>query len=244
MRIALVSDIHANLPALNAVLTDIRRDKITEIWNLGDLLGYGPFPNETVALARAKMAHHILGNYDAKVLMFEARKDQWKNSKDPVKYFSFQWTSDHLSSVSRTFLKGLPAQKTVRKGGLTFLLVHGSPKADDEGLTGRTPLSRFRALARGIDADVVLCGHSHFPFNRRAGRVLFVNPGSVGRPFDADPRSSYSILTVLKSRVEVCHRRVGYDLRSLQDRMEKQDFPPELFRSISSGQSLDTMTSR
>ena len=97
MKIALISDVHANFFALQAVVKDAKVKGAQEFWNLGDAVGYSPFPNETIALLRRLKAKSILGNYDQKILCFAREGKKWKKDKNKDKYFSFAWTTRHLS---------------------------------------------------------------------------------------------------------------------------------------------------
>ncbi|MDP2653059.1 MAG: YfcE family phosphodiesterase [Candidatus Omnitrophota bacterium] len=239
MKIAVISDIHANLPALDAVLRDIVRQKPDDVWHLGDFTGYGPFPDQTVRRIKAAGIKSIIGNYDLKVLDFSKRKSLWKKIKDPSKFFSFQWTASRLSPDSKAFLRGLRVTRPLTAGGKTFLLTHGSPAGIDDPLTAETPRARFRELALQTGADVVLCGHTHRFFRVKSEDVLFINPGSVGRPFDGDPRASYAIVEVRGQRLTVVHRRVRYPVRETLKAMKKAGFPEDVIRSIASGKSLD-----
>ena len=110
MKIALIGDVHANLPALEAVLAHAHQQGVEAIWNLGDFLGYGAFPDEVVVRLRAEGALSIIGNYDLKVLKFPKRKEKWDKSKHPQKYLAFQWAYEHLSKESRKYLRSLPEE--------------------------------------------------------------------------------------------------------------------------------------
>ena len=143
MRVALLADVHGNLPAVEAVLAEARRENVDVCWNLGDLVGYGPFPDETVCRLRAEGVVSIRGNYDRKVLAFPRKRRSWRKRKDPRKYLAFGWAYEQLSVSSRDYLANLPAQRSIRAGGLRLLLTHGSPAADDEALSPDTPPSRL-----------------------------------------------------------------------------------------------------
>lgn len=241
MKLAVLSDIHANWPALRAVLADIKLQRILEIWNLGDIVGYAPFPNETVAMLKKGRIKSISGNYDEKVLDFFKNREEWRGKKTPAKYFSFAWTNRVLLDEARVYLKELPDTLTLHWSGKKFLLVHASLQNPEEGLTEATPMSRFSELAKRVKTDVVLCGHSHRYFMKEAGGVLFVNPGSVGRPFDGDPRASYAVIEVKTGRLHVQNRRIAYPIEETVGRMREQSFPLELIESIASGKSVDDM---
>ncbi|NMB88188.1 MAG: metallophosphoesterase family protein, partial [Chloroflexi bacterium] len=213
MKIAVLSDIHANLPALQAVLEHARRQEVEDRWNLGDSVGYGPFPDEVVQLIRKQNILSISGNYDRKVLKVKHKIKQWKEEKAPEKWLSFQWAFDHLTQENRRFLKYLPEQRLIHLAGWKILLVHASPDSPKEHLGPDTPLERLQELAQIAQADMVLCGHSHQPFARQAGHTWFINPGSVGRPDDGDPRAAYTILDLRKHSLDITPVRIDYNIR-------------------------------
>ncbi|MFA5088989.1 MAG: metallophosphoesterase family protein [Candidatus Omnitrophota bacterium] len=240
-RIAVLSDIHANAPALEAVLRDLKKYSVDDIWNLGDVLGYGPFPNQAVRSLKEYKAKSIIGNYDLKVLAFRDKQKKWRVSKDPDKYFSFEWMDKHITPATRRYLEGLPSRMVMSVQKQTFLLVHGSPECIDEPLTVSTPLRRFGELAGRVEEGVVLFGHTHCFFEKNAGGVRFINPGSVGRPFDGDARASYVVLEITDGRLTVIPRRLAYPLAKTVGQMRKEGFPERLIRSIAVGKSLDQM---
>lgn len=241
MKIALIADIHANLPALDIVLAHARAKKIDEIWHLGDAIGHGPFPDEIIKRLCKEKIINIIGNYDRKVLQFREKQKAWQHDKDPVKYFSFAWTDRHISRSTRGYLQDLPRQKRLQRKGMSFLLVHGSPVSMEEPLSMATSPKHLKVLAQKAKADVVLCGHSHLPFNQTVSKTRFVNPGSIGRPFDNDTRASYAILTVKKNRLNVRHFRVAYDVQSVVSRMERENFPREFLQSLIAGISINDL---
>jgi len=238
-KVAVVADIHANLPAFQAVFADIRSRGIKTIWNLGDMIGYAPFPEKTVRLLRRQGVISVVGNYDQKVLAFSGNKNRWQASKSAPKYFSFCWTAKNISAATRQYLRRLPAEMKIKFAGKNFLLVHGSPQSNEEALSSDTSAVRLRRLAAGCRADVILCGHSHRYFSRKIKGVWFANPGSVGRPFDRDPRASYMIVTVNAHGPDFQNQRVAYPVKQTVSRMRKLKFPLALIESIAFAESLD-----
>ena len=245
MRVALIGDIHANLPALEAVLAHVAEHDVARVWNTGDFVGYGPFPNEVVRLFRVgqrleeKDTLSIVGNYDLKVLDFKHKKTKWREKKHPQKYLAFQWTYETLTKKNRKYLRFLSQEIRVKVKGHRVLLTHGSPVSDSEHLTPDTPEKRLCKLTRAAEADLVICGHSHQAFARQVEGVWFINPGSVGRPDDGDPRASYAILDVKPGQVHVEHFRVEYDVERTAAAIREHGLPESFAQMFLLGRNLD-----
>jgi putative phosphoesterase len=244
MKVALIGDVHANLPALEAVLAHAHGQGVEAIWNIGDFVGYGAFPDEVVRRLRQENARSIIGNYDLKAL-------RQKKSKKPEKRLAFQWAYDHLSEESREYLRHLPEEIVMGVEGYRVLLTHASPASNEEPLTPDTPDERLRELAQMASADVVIFGHSHQPFVRQVmvrnglskgikeTGVWFINTGSVGRPDDGDPRACYAILHIGPESLEVEHYRLEYDIERAVAAVRDYGLPENFARMILQGRSLD-----
>jgi putative phosphoesterase len=239
VHIALLSDVHANWQALEAVLKDIKKEKADEIWCLGDLLGYGPDPQKVTEAIKARAKYCIMGNCDLEILEFPGKKKIWKAQKDPSKYASAAWTYRNFPARLRPFIRNLPSTRAIKKEGKKFLLVHGSPDKIDESLRRDTPRERFAQLAKKVDAQVVLCGHTHIFFDKTIDNVRFINPGSVGRPFDGDKRASYALLRLKNGKLSVKNRRIRFDVGKVVRKMGREKFPREILRAVSRGISFD-----
>lgn len=238
-RIGLIADIHANLPALEAVLEHCAHQRVDQIFNLGDMVGYGPFPEQSVQRVIDLEDTTIIGNYDVKVLKVSKKWEKWVHSKNPLKLLAFQWAKAQLSDQSAEFLRSLPDQRRIRIQGLEILLTHGSPAHADESLTPETDESRFASLAGQAGSDVVLCGHSHVPFHLEVAGTHFVNPGSVGRPDDGNPCASYAVLIIEAQAISVQLHRIPYDIDRTLAAISQLKLPPSFADMFSQGRSLD-----
>lgn len=246
-KIALLGDVHANFPALEAVLSHARREGVEDYLNIGDFVGYGPFPNKVVKRIRKLEMLSIIGNYDLKVLDFPKKKKKWKKKKIPLKWFAFNWAYQHLSKKSRRFLGSLPGEKKVEISGINVLLVHGSPTSNEELLTPDTPVQRLWELNQvvkeryGDNVTAVVFGHSHQAFTKIIEQTWFINTGSVGRPDDGDPRAAYAILEIHPQSIEVSHYRVMYDVAKSVNAIRKKGLPEAFAQMLIEGRDLETI---
>lgn len=226
MIIALLSDIHANLQALEAVWADVEAQNPDAVYCLGDLVGYGAFPNEVVAFIRERGIPTVMGNYDEGV-GFDlddcgcAYQDPEENRLGKR---SLAWTRQHTTPENKAFLQGLPLQIRLDGGGQHALLVHGSPRKINEYLFEDRPQATFERVVKLAGADVLCFGHTHLPYQKRVSGTLFVNAGSVGKPRGGDPRSAYALVRLTR-RPRVEFRRVSYDVVSAADAVRRSDLP-------------------
>lgn len=241
MKVGLIGDIHANLPALERVLEHARLQEVESIWNVGDFVGYGAYPDEVVKRLRKENVVSIVGNYDLKVLKFNKKMENWRSTKKPEKWFAFKWAYENLSKGSRKYLRSLPKELRFELSGRQFLLTHGSPESNEEPLTPDTSQERLRELAKIGSADVIVCGHSHQPFIRRVDGVWFVNTGSVGRPDDGDPRTCYAVLQLGAHELHVQHYRLEYDLERAVEGIHTRDLPEAFAQMLILGRDLETV---
>ena len=233
MKLAVLSDLHANLHALQAVWADVESCRPDLVYCLGDLVGYGAFPNEVIEFVAQHSVLTILGNFDEAV-GFDL-DDCGCAYRDPaearVGRQSLPWTRSQVSAVNKAFLRDLPLQRRIDQPPSRVLLVHGSPGRISEYLYEDRPQASFERLARLGGADVVVFGHTHLPYWKKVGKTRFVNAGSVGRPRDGDPQACWAQVELGRSpRVEF--RRIAYDTaaagQAVREAWLSEDRPVEL----------------
>ena len=239
MRIAVLSDIHANLPALDAVLA--AAGDVDAIWHLGDVVGYGPDPDGVVDRLREVGAVGVRGNHDAAAC--GGSEIEWFN---PDARRAMEWTRSAISEATLEWLSDLPERRTVGQ----CELVHGSPREPLWEYVTSVPVARANLAL--LEAPIGLHGHTHLPiaFLDEDGRVdvvgpgrdselelrgrrALVNPGSVGQPRDGDPEASFMVLDPDTGRVQ--WHRVPYDIDAVQAAMRAAGLPAALAARLSVG---------
>jgi predicted phosphodiesterase len=236
--VALISDIHANLQALEAVLADIDRRGLREVWNAGDVVGYGGSPREVIRLLRERRVPGVAGNLDRKLFRVAGRGRRGRS----LKKLTHHWTWDQLRGKDRRYLRDLPFSRRFRRRGWTVLLVHGSPDSDEEYLQEGIGVGRLRELARRARARLVVAGHSHAPFSARAGGTRFINAASVGRLEGKPGRAGYAILRLSPGRARVRRGEVPYDAEGAAEAIRRAGLPAEYARMILTGRKLSRVT--
>lgn len=245
MRYALISDIHANLPALTAVLADVERQRVDATYHLGDLVGYAPWPNEVIAALRAAEIPGVAGNYDSTVGFGYKHCGCRSESayQEELAHQSFEWTLRHTTEASKRYLRSLPFRIDVRPfgghlSGPTIRLLHGNQTLNTVYLTEDRSDDLLASMAGSLGAregDVICFGHTHKPWQRVVGGVHFVNTGSVGRPKDGDSRAGYVLLLVNESGVAVEHIRVSYDVEEAARGILASELPADFAEFLRAG---------
>ena len=208
MKVALIADIHANLPALTAVLNDM--PNVDSIVCVGDVVGYYADPNEVCDLLQQRRIPSIRGNHDAYVL------GTLNPHPERVTAYRTEWTRQVLAPENTTWLQSLPASLEFRWDKLTVRLRHATPWDEEGYLYPDSP--KLNEIQLGAKEFLVL-GHTHRPMLRRCGEAFVLNPGSVGQPRDYNPMASYAILDCGSGNVDF--RRVAYDVAGLQRRLRE-----------------------
>jgi len=226
--IAILSDIHANLPALGAALAAVgEREESSAVYHLGDVVGYAPWPNDVVTLLKAHAVPGIAGNYDSTVATgYEHCGCSYSDPRDiELAHLSYSWTLEHTTADTKRYLGSLPFRMDVRPlgghmAGPKVVLLHGNPVLNTVYWTEDRPDSFCLQMADKVGArpgDVIVFGHTHKPWHRELNGIQFINAGSVGRPKDGDWRACCLILdldTDEDGRIGVSPEfvRVEYDL--------------------------------
>jgi putative phosphoesterase len=237
-QITVFGDIHANLPALKVVQADMAARSLSNFYCLGDLVGYGTFPNEVISVIREWNIPTLMGNYDQGVGNSSA--DCGCAYTEPVAEVlgkrSIAWTNDQTTEENKAFLRQLLQQIPLQLGDLRVVLVHGSPRRINEYLFEDRPDSSLERLLDMVKADVLVCGHTHIPYHRilPSGRHV-VNAGSVGKPKDGDPRAGYVVLEASGRELEVNFMRVVYDVERAAQAIEASTIPHEYAQMLRTG---------
>ncbi len=228
-RVAVITDVHANLPALEAVLEAIESTDVDTVYCGGDLVGYGPHPNEVCRLIETRGIPAIYGNYDYAIGRdLEDCGCAYRDQRDrELGERSVAWTLKHTDPRSKEFMRGLPFDLRFELGEKRVRLVHGSPRKVNEYLFADKPARTFERIAAGADCDVLVFGHTHQPWIREYGDVLFVNCGSVGKPKDGDPRASFALLQLDDGEVRATIDRAEYDAEAVAREVTAAGLPSE-----------------
>jgi predicted phosphodiesterase len=246
MRIALISDIHANLPALEAVLDSIaRRGDTAAVYHLGDLVGYAPWADETVERIRAEGITGVAGNYDSTVATdYKHCGCKYEDPRqEELSHLSYDWTRRHVSAETKAFLGALPFRLDVRPlgghvAGPRVILVHGAPTLNTLYWTADRDddfCLKMAAQAGARAGDVICFGHTHVPWHREVEGIHFINTGSVGRPKDGDWRAGYVVLSVDAEGVRPEFVRVEYDVERTMDAIRRSELPGDFAEYLRTG---------
>ena len=230
VKIAVLSDIHANLHALESVIQDAEKRGAEVFLNAGDSIGFGAFPNEVIELLHTKNVISVVGNFDLEVIKGETKgKSTRKNAVD--------FARKELSKCCEGYLLSVPTEVSLSVAGKTLLMVHGSPESVDEHIYHDTPETRLKELVEDAKVDLIIVGHSHEQFSRQVDSVSFINPGSVGRPGDGNPQTGYALLSFNPFNVEFV--RLDYDVEAAADALRRKKLPESFAQMLLRGLALD-----
>jgi predicted phosphodiesterase len=224
-RIAVLADIHANLPALEAVVDDIDRTGVDEVLVGGDLVGRGPQGREVIERVDDLGWNSIRGNHEDYLLQFRRRDvpDDWLVADI---WAASRWMAEQIDDWHADYIDRLPLSKPAEStGGLR--LVHGSPTSYQEGIGDWTSDETIIEHIDSIDESLLVCAHTHRPLDRRVANGRVVNVGSVGLPFNGDPRAQYAIFDDDGEEWSVEFRQVDYDRADFLQTYQQSGFLAE-----------------
>jgi putative phosphoesterase len=223
MKLALISDLHANVPALEAVLAEAERRAVDRVVCLGDAVDLGPEPGRVIEMLRERQIDTLQGNHDA----FDG------TAVEPR--VVWEWTGAQLSLEERAWLRALPPRLDYEFEGVKLACVHGSPRSADEQILPTTGEAELSQMLAGESCDVLVCGHTHVQFERRLGPRLVVNVGSVGMPFAEsllqpgvpriNPWSEFAVLHLSKGTARADLVQVDYDIDDFFARVLRSTMP-------------------
>ncbi len=229
-RTAIITDIHGNLSALEATFKAIDEIGVDATYCGGDLVGYGPHPNEVCRLIEDRGIPTIYGNYDYAIARelddcgcaYVTQHDRELGQR------SVAWTLAHTDQRSKDFMRTLPFDLRFELGSRRIRLVHGSPRKVNEYLFEDKPARLYERLAGLAECDVLVFGHTHKPWIHTYGGIPFVNCGSVGKPKDGDPRAGFAILELDETgQVRASIERVPYDAEAGANEVAAAGLPGE-----------------
>lgn len=214
MKLAIISDVHSNIFALNSVLKEIDKQNPDKILCAGDIIGYNPFPNEVIEVFMQSNVFTILGNHDFALFTNDT---SWFNELgvEGIKY-----TKKVIKTENLNYLWQLKRREFLNLANKKIAIVHGSPRDDDEYVFEEYLQEEFLEM---VNAEILIYGHTHFPCIRKFNKGIILNAGSVGQPRDGDNRASYMILDLKNLNAEI--KRVAYDIKSVADEIIKVGLP-------------------
>lgn len=246
MRIAVISDIHSNIYALEAVLNDIEFRNVDLVACTGDLVGYGTRPNEVIETIRKNKVLTIMGNYDDAIGNYRLVCGcDYPDPKDAQKASaSMSFTLQNTSDENKAYLRSLPKEAVLTFNEKTIRFVHGSTRLINEYLKENS--TQAEEVMSEIDEDILVCGHTHIPYTKEYGSKLLVNAGSIGKPKTNRPDANYVIINIqnsdevekTSSSVNVEIIEVAYDFEKAAKEIEENEILPSDFaRLIREGSS-------
>ncbi len=226
MKVAVISDIHGNLQALEAVLDDIKEQGCEHIFCLGDLALAGPQPKETLDFVMNQENWTIIqGNTDRMIANYGPEVVEFLNAQYPVMANAIASDVQDLDDTYRAYLANLPPQLSIEIEDCKVLLVHGSPRSNMEDILPQMPLDAIEEMIYATEEKLILCGHTHIPCGYQTNtNQTVVNVGSVGRPMTEDPKACYIVANFEEGSFEIKHRFVTYDNKLAAQIMSQRDF--------------------
>ena len=231
MKIAIISDIHGNIDAFESVLSDIEKENCSKIFCLGDIAMAGPEPSKTIsrihALIQTKDFHIIQGNTDNMLSVFSFDTYNAILKTNAVMASAYLADSQILTQEEKDFLKNLPEREEIELFGIKVLLIHGSPRKNNENIYPNLPIEEVEEMVKDTNANIIFCGHTHMPCGYQTNtNQTIVNVGSIGRPFSETPDSCYAIMDIDEeaSTFSIKHKFVKYDVIKASEKIKQRGF--------------------
>lgn len=226
MKVAIISDIHGNFQALESVLDDMKSNHVEKVFCLGDLAMAGPQPRLIIELISKKTDWTVIqGNTDKMIADFSPEIMENVKNVFPIMANALADDVYFIEDEMKDYLKNLPPQKELTVEGVNVLLVHGSPRRNNEDILPDLPIKKVEEMIESTDADVIFCGHTHIPCGYQTSKKqTIVNVGSVGRPFTQNPKACYVIAEFQDGGFSIEHRFVDYDKEMAADILRARGF--------------------
>lgn len=217
MLIGMIADVHSNAVALKAVLFALDALRVEKILHAGDVIGYNPYPDETIELFKKNRIISILGNHDRALITGDT------SGFNPYAAAAIKWTQDVISPDNIDYIMGLKNIESINVEGKRIVLVHGSPYDFDEYVYPEDVIPDF---LQAVNGDVLVLGHTHVQFKKEYPEGVVVNPGSVGQPRDGNPDAAFAVLDTASGKIEL--KRVSYDIEKVIEDMLAAHLPEKL----------------
>ncbi len=226
MKIAVLSDIHGNFQALESVMKDIEQNNCEKVLCLGDLAMAGPQPRAVIDYVRKQNNWIVIqGNTDK--MIAEYTKETLENVRANAPVMANALLDDilYIEEDKKEYLKNLPAQKELEIEGVKILMVHGSPRRNNEDILPGMSLKTVEEIVQDTDADLIFCGHTHVPCGYQTNKKqTIVNVGSIGRPMTKEPEACYVIANIQDGGFSIEHRFIDYDRFTASEIMKARGF--------------------
>ena len=217
MLVGLISDVHSNAVALKAVLSKLDKIGVEKILHAGDIIGYNPYPDETVALFREYEIISIMGNHERALITGDI------SDFNPYAAAALEWTKSAISPENLEYIKELKNREHILLEEKRIVLIHGSPRDVDEYIFPENVSAHFLASTK---ADVLVLGHTHVQSKKDYSMGIVLNPGSVGQPRDENPEAAFAVFDTATGEIEL--HRTSYDIEKVIEDMRKAHLPDKL----------------
>lgn len=226
MKVAVLSDIHGNFQALESVMEDVKANNCEQVFCLGDLAMAGPQPRMVIDYVRKQNNWTVIqGNTDKMIADFSPEILQNVKNNFPVMANALADDVIFIEEDKKDYLRNLPAQKELTLEGVKLLLVHGSPRRNNEDILPDMPLKIIEEMLEGTNADLIFCGHTHVPAGYQTNKKqTVVNVGSAGRPMTDEPKACYVIADFQDGGFSIEHRFIDYERQTAADIMSARNF--------------------